>query len=202
MNIIIKQLSKSRSGMDESNEAINNIALKHPIINPVDSFYETSKNKNYDAANLSQNIEFSNSSTYSDKSHAEIKSGPKINLDQTDKSLFHDVSDNTINQLIVLIENMKSLQSQLKELFAISKNEESITTLNNLSELRMTNKQHNWKKGTTLIVGDSCLSGLCQYKMSRRKTMKVRTFPGAAIKYMKFFAVPLLKKKNGYPRRY
>ena len=198
MNIILKQLSKSRSGMDESNEAINNIAVKHPIINPVESFYETSENKKIDAANLSQNIEFSNSSTHSDKSHAEIKSGPEINLDQIDKSLFHDVSDNAINQLIALTENMKSLQSQLKELFAISKSEESITTLSNLSEPIMTNKKHNWKKGTTLIVDDSCLSGLRQYKMSRRKTMKKRTFPGATINYMKFFAVPLLKKKCRY----
>ena len=176
--------------------------MNHPIIKPVESFYETSKIKNCDAGNLSQNTEFSISSRHSDKSHAEIKSEPEINLDQIDKSLFDDVADNAINQMVVLIENMKSLQSQLKELFAISKNEESITTLSKLSEPRMTNKQHNWKKGTTLIMGDSCLSGLCQYKMLRRKTMKVRTFPGAAINYMKFFAVPLLKKKNRYPRRY
>ena len=32
--------------------------------------------------------------------------------------------------------------------------------------------------------------------MSRRKTIKVRTFPGATINDMKFFALPLLKKKS------
>ena len=44
-------------------------------------------------------------------------------------------------------------------------------------------------------MGDSILSGLREYKMSRRKTIKVRTFPGATINDMKFFVVPLLKKK-------
>ena len=80
-------------------------------------------------------------------------------------------------------------------MFATSKNEDPITILGDLSEPRMTNKQHTWKKGTTLIMGDSILSGLRESKMSRRKTIKVRTFPGATINDMKFFVVPLLKKK-------
>ena len=78
---------------------------------------------------------------------------------------------------MVLIENTKSLQSKHKELFPTSKNEEPFTTLSDLPEPRMTNKQHTWKKDTTLIMGDSILSGLCEYKMSRRKTIKVRNFP-------------------------
>ena len=44
-------------------------------------------------------------------------------------------------------------------------------------------------------MGDSILSGLREYKMSRRKTIKVRIFPGATINDIKFFAVPLLKKR-------
>ena len=46
MDIIIKELNKSLSGIDESNEAINNIVAKYPIINPVESLYELSENKN------------------------------------------------------------------------------------------------------------------------------------------------------------
>ena len=80
-------------------------------------------------------------------------------------------------------------------MFATSKNEDPITILNDLSEPRMTNKQHTWKKGTTLIMDDSILSGLREYKMSRSKTIKVLTFPCATINDMKFFAVPLLEKK-------
>ena len=56
MDIIIKELNKSLSGIDKSHEAINNIVVKYPITNPVESFYETSENKKFDAANLSQII--------------------------------------------------------------------------------------------------------------------------------------------------
>ena len=86
IDIIIKELNKSLSGIDKSNKAINNIVVKYPIIKPVERFYEASENKKFDAANLSQNIDFSISSAHSDKSHADIKSGSEINLDQTDKS--------------------------------------------------------------------------------------------------------------------
>ena len=158
MDIIIKELNKSLSGIDESNEAINNIVVKYPIINPVESIYEIGENKKYDAANLSQNIDFSISRAHSDKSHADIKSGSEINLYQTDKTPFDEVADNAINQLKVLIENTKHLQSKHKEFFATSKNKDPITILSDLSETRMTNKQHNWEKGTTLIMGDSILN--------------------------------------------
>ena len=164
MDIIIKELNKSFNGIDESNEGINNIVEKHPIINKAESFNEISENKKFNAANLSQTIDFSISSAHSDKIHAEIKSGSEINLDQTDKPLFDKVADNAINQLMVLIENTKSLQSKHKKLFATLKNEEAIITmLSYLSEPRMTNKQHTWKKGTTLIMGDSILSGLREF---------------------------------------
>ena len=58
MDIFINELSKSLNGIDESNEAINNIVVKQPMINLVESFYEISENKNFDTANLSQNIDF------------------------------------------------------------------------------------------------------------------------------------------------
>ena len=124
-----------------------------------------------------------------------MKSGSWINLGQTGKTTFDEVADNAINQLKVLIENAKYLQSKHKELFATSKNGDPITILSDLYEPRMSNKQHTWKKGTTIIMGDSILSGLRKYKMSRRKTIKVQIFPGATINDMKFFVVPLLKKK-------
>ena len=114
------------------------MVVKHPIINPVESFYEISENKKIDAVNLSQNIDFSISSAHSNKSHAEMKS--EINVDQTEKPPLDEIADNAINQLIVLRENRKSLQSKNKELFATSKNEEPITTLSDMTEPRMTNK--------------------------------------------------------------
>ena len=91
------------------------------IINPVESFFEISENKKIDAANLSQNIDLSISSAHGNKSHAEIKSASETNLDQTDKLPFDEVAYNAINQLTVLIENTKSLQSKHIELFETSK---------------------------------------------------------------------------------
>ena len=48
---------------------------------------------------------------------------------------------------------------------------------------------------TTLIVGNSILSGLKESKMSQKMLIEVRTVPGATIQDMKFFVVPHLKKK-------
>ena len=75
------------------------------------------------------------------------------------------------------------------------KNEEPITTLSDLTDPGMSNKQPTWKKYTTLIMGDSILSGFCEYEMPRRKMIKEWTFPGVTISNMKLFAVSLLKKK-------
>ena len=55
-------------------------------------------------------------------------------------------------------------------------------------------QNHPWKKGTTLIIGDSILSRLREFKMSTRKTIKVRTFPGVTIGDVKFFVVLHLRK--------
>ena len=51
IGIIIKELNKLLDGIDESNEAINNIVVKHPIINTAESFNEISENKKFDAVN-------------------------------------------------------------------------------------------------------------------------------------------------------
>ena len=107
---------------------------------------------------MSQNIDFNISSGHNDKSHVENKSGSELNLGKMDKPPFDEVADDAINQLIVLIENMKFLQSKYKELFLTSKNEKPVTNLSNLTEPGMSNKQPTWKKGTTLIMGDSTLS--------------------------------------------
>ena len=59
-------------------------------------------------------------------------------------------------------------------------------------------QEHNeeWRKGTTLILGDSTISGIIDKKMSRNRKIKVRYFPGAKIKDMYHYAIPLLEKKS------
>ena len=41
-------------------------------------------------------------------------------------------------------------------------------------------------------MGDSILSGLREHQMSRRRSLEVSYFPGAAIANMKYYSVPLL----------
>ena len=64
----------------------------------------------------------------------------------------------------------------------------------NYLKIEDNSQNHPWKKGETLIISDSILSGFREFKMSKWKTIKVRTFPGATIGDMKFFVVPHLRK--------
>ena len=59
----------------------------------------------------------------------------------------------------------------------------------------MATSNEHWKNGTTLIMGDSTVSGLMEKKMSRNRKVKIRFFPGAKIKDMFHYAIPLLEKK-------
>ena len=52
------------------------------------------ENENFEAATLSQNIDFNIISGHSDKSHAENRSGSEINLDKMDKPPFYEVDRN------------------------------------------------------------------------------------------------------------
>ena len=54
--------------------------------------------------------------------------------------------------------------------------------------------QHEWPKGTTLIVGDSMVGGVQESRLTNLKA-KVRKFPGATISDMHDYLKPLLKKK-------
>ena len=64
--------------------------------------------------------------------------------------------------------------------------------LDDETKLIKTHEDGKWKKGTTPIMGDSILSGLREHQMSRRRSLEVSYFPGAAIANMKYYSVPLL----------
>ena len=53
--------------------------------------------------------------------------------------------------------------------------------------------QHEWPRGTTLIVGDSMVGGVQESRLKSLKA-KVRKFPGATISDMHDYLKPLLKK--------
>ena len=52
-----------------------------------------------------------------------------------------------------------------------------------------------WKKVTTLVIGDSMLAGLREAKLSRNKKIKVRFFPGAKTEDLQYHLISYLKKK-------
>ena len=47
-----------------------------------------------------------------------------------------------------------------------------------------------WKKGTTLIVGDSLLAGIEQKRIFGNRSIKVRIFPGATTHSMDDYLKP------------
>ena len=55
---------------------------------------------------------------------------------------------------------------------------------------------HLWRKGTTLIAGDSILYGIDEKKICQNGSVKVRAFPGATIEDLKdYYIKPLLRKQ-------
>ena len=121
------------------------------------------------------------------------------NTDNTsdEEVLNENYLENFIQEFKTLIANVEDFQN---------KNRENFNT-NNICvpEHSLENKPPNWftsisdsevwKKGTVLIVGDSVLSGLRESKMSFRRNIKVRFFPGARIQDMYYYLVPLLRKR-------
>ena len=67
---------------------------------------------------------------------------------------------------------------------------------NNADNITVQQNNEEWWKGTTLILGESTISGRKEKKMSRNRKIKVRYFPGAKIKDMYHYAIPLLEKKR------
>ena len=57
------------------------------------------------------------------------------------------------------------------------------------------NENGKWRKNTVLIVGDSMLSNINERTLSRKYTIKVRSFPGATVSDMFDYLKPLLKKE-------
>ena len=65
---------------------------------------------------------------------------------------------------------------------------------NNAGNITVQQNNEEWWKVTTLILGDSTISGRKEKKVSRNRKIKVRYFPGAKIKDTHHYAIPLLEK--------
>ena len=64
----------------------------------------------------------------------------------------------------------------------------------NPSEIEPSKQSEEWRKGTTLITGDSMIASLREAKLSIKKKIKVRFFPGAKTEDLMFHLIPNLKK--------
>ena len=80
--------------------------------------------------------------------------------------------------------------NQIKTNFDISSNKSNLSKKSNQSI-----KAHTWPKGSCLVIGDLMLEGLDERKMSSKRVVKVRKFPGATTDDMYHYLMPLLQKQ-------
>ena len=66
----------------------------------------------------------------------------------------------------------------------------------NPSEIEPPKQSEEWRKGTTLITGDSMIAGLREAKLSSNKKIKVRFFPGIKTEDLIFNLIPNLKETS------
>ena len=62
-------------------------------------------------------------------------------------------------------------------------------------KIKKENNTHYWPKGICLIAGDSMVDGIDERRMSSKRVVKVRKFPGATNSDMYHYLIPLLEKK-------
>ena len=105
--------------------------------------------------------------------------------------------ENVIQEFKTLIANVEDFQNKNRENFDRNNICVPEHSLENKLPNRFTSISESevWKKGTVLIVGDSVVSGLRESKMSFRRNIKIRFFPGARIQDMYYYLVPLLRKR-------
>ena len=66
---------------------------------------------------------------------------------------------------------------------------------NKMQKKKSVLNSEQWKKGTTLIVGDSMLAGLREAKLSRSKRIKVHYFPGGKTEDLQYHLLVYLRKE-------
>ena len=130
-----------------------------------------------------------------------------ITEDISDKSKIKNDVNNTINNnqnldndVERVRKNAINIESQLKEIRKSMhqryQNGQRKPNNQNQSECKV-EAERVWRKNTTLILGDSIISGIDQQYLSvKGRITKVRSFPGATINDMCDYIEPLLKKSN------
>ena len=147
--------------------------------------------------NVNDNWSESNSVVTNESNTKVINS--KNSLNSTKLSLLYEPGDNNNNQ-IKLQSQLDHFRKESHEVYLRNRfNDENSLDVND----RMTNstKEHwnnlndKWRENTVLIAGDSIISGLVEDRLSKNKSIKVRTFPGAIINDFYSYLLPLLNKQ-------
>ena len=73
--------------------------------------------------------------------------------------------------------------------------EKSSDSSHHRKNLNQSIKAHTWPKESCLVIGDSMLEGLDERKMSSKRVVKVRKFPGATTDDTYHYLMPLIQKK-------
>ena len=120
------------------------------------------------------------------------------NTDNTSEEVLSEsYLEKVIQEFKTLIANVEDFQNKNRDNFDIK----NICVPEHALENKLPNwftsisDSEVWKKGTALMVGDSIVSGLRESKMSFRRNIKVRFFPGARIQDTYYYLVPLLRKR-------
>ena len=102
-------------------------------------------------------------------------------------------SENTINrnqESGIIQKQIKSINLDAIKLDSKEKQQPPSKNADDASDV------HLWRKGTTLIAGDSILYGIDEKKICQNGSVKVRVFPGATIEDLKdYYIKPLLRKQ-------
>ena len=120
------------------------------------------------------------------------------NTDNTSEEVVNEsYLENFIQEFKTLIASAKNFQNKNRENFDTNNIGVPEHTLENKLSTWFTSTSDSevWKKGNELIVRDSIVSGLRESKMSFRRNIKTRFFPGERIQDMCFYVVPLLRKR-------
>ena len=95
-------------------------------------------------------------------------------------------SNSKVTILNDLIKRTKSFLERVQKFNSkMKKRKQEPDKLDDETKLLAAHEDGKWQKGTTLIMGDSILSGLREHKMSNRRSLKVRYFPSGRISDMK-----------------
>ena len=122
--------------------------------------------------------------------HNEITIHPNSNFNKiTDVNIKVTILNNLIKECKSFLGRVQKFNSNIK------KRKHKPDKLNDETKLLKIREDGKWKKGTTLILGDSILLGLREHKMSHRRSLKVCYFLGARIADMKYYSVPLFMKQ-------